>query len=68
LTINIVQNKKIALFIIKIEFIMACACKNSKKNVQPVKQVQKTVNKPISPRTSQKVTKTGKRVIIRRPI
>lgn len=47
---------------------MACACKNSKKNVQPVKQVQKTINKSISPRTSQKVTKTGKRVIIRRPI
>ena len=47
---------------------MACACKNNKKNVQPVKQVQKSVNKKaISPRTAQKPS-AGKRVIIRRPL
>lgn len=46
---------------------MACACKNKNNSQQPAKQITKQINKSISPRTKQ-TPKSGKRVIIRRPL
>ena len=46
---------------------MGCACKKTKISSQQPKQINKSGNKSISPRTTQRSTSV-KRVIRRRPI